>query len=93
MSSIKSSCPMGWIIDRTVGHISSNKERLLKNFFGEGNGSPLQHSCLENPMDGHNHRKTMFFKNLLKDSYKVSYLKDYSTNKNMTFSSDSLRNS
>ena len=21
-------------------------------FFGEGNGTPLQHSCLENPMDG-----------------------------------------
>ena len=20
--------------------------------FGEGNGNPLQHSCLENPMDG-----------------------------------------
>ena len=20
--------------------------------FGEGNGTPLQHSCLENPMDG-----------------------------------------
>ena len=24
----------------------------LKNLFGEGNGTPLQHSCLENPMDG-----------------------------------------
>ena len=22
------------------------------NFFGEGNGTPLQYSCLENPMDG-----------------------------------------
>ena len=21
-------------------------------FFGEGNGTPLQYSCLENPMDG-----------------------------------------
>ena len=21
-------------------------------FVGEGNGNPLQHSCLENPMDG-----------------------------------------
>ena len=36
-------------------------EELLKDtdvliwsslFFGEGNGSPLQYSCLENPMDG-----------------------------------------
>ena len=24
----------------------------LAHFFGEGNGTPLQHSCLENPMDG-----------------------------------------
>ena len=23
-----------------------------KGFFGEGNGTPLQYSCLENPMDG-----------------------------------------
>ena len=25
---------------------------LLQVFLGEGNGTPLQHSCLENPMDG-----------------------------------------
>ena len=24
----------------------------LKNTVGEGNGNPLQYSCLENPMDG-----------------------------------------
>ena len=24
----------------------------LAGFFGEGNGTPLQYSCLENPMDG-----------------------------------------
>ena len=24
----------------------------LEQFFGEGNGTPLQYSCLENPMDG-----------------------------------------
>ena len=24
----------------------------LGSFFGEGNGTPLQYSCLENPMDG-----------------------------------------
>ena len=25
---------------------------LLRGHFGEGNGTPLQYSCLENPMDG-----------------------------------------
>ena len=25
---------------------------LLLLIFGEGNGTPLQYSCLENPMDG-----------------------------------------
>ena len=25
---------------------------LSNTFFGEGNGTPLQYSCLENPMDG-----------------------------------------
>ena len=25
---------------------------LLEYLFGEGNGNPLQYSCLENPMDG-----------------------------------------
>ena len=34
--------------------LSSGKylgEELLEHF-GEGNGNPLQYSCLENPMDG-----------------------------------------
>ena len=26
--------------------------RNLKDCYGEGNGTPLQYSCLENPMDG-----------------------------------------
>ena len=26
--------------------------RLSGHIYGEGNGSPLQYSCLENPMDG-----------------------------------------
>ena len=30
---------------------SSNKE-ILVYLAGEGNGTPLQYSCLENPMDG-----------------------------------------
>ena len=25
---------------------------FLRNIFGEGDGTPLQHSCLESPMDG-----------------------------------------
>ena len=28
------------------------RECLGKSWFGEGNGTPLQYSCLENPMDG-----------------------------------------
>ena len=28
------------------------KCKLVVMYFGEGNGTPLQHSCLENPMDG-----------------------------------------
>ena len=26
--------------------------RQVTSLFGEGNGTPLQYSCLENPMDG-----------------------------------------
>ena len=29
----------------------SNRMGKTRDLFGEGNGSPLQHSCLENPMD------------------------------------------
>ena len=25
---------------------------LIRSHFGEGNGTPFQYSCLENPMDG-----------------------------------------
>ena len=35
-------------MERIYGHFSS----LLYFIFGEGNGTPLQYSCLENPMDG-----------------------------------------
>ena len=32
---------------------ASGKDRLLlAPVFGEGDGTPLQYSCLENPMDG-----------------------------------------
>ena len=30
----------------------SEKVGLKLNIHGEGNGNPLQYSCLENPMDG-----------------------------------------
>ena len=34
-------------------HLLSSKEsRVLVYAIGEGNGTPLQYSCLENPMDG-----------------------------------------
>ena len=31
---------------------STQDEGPLDLFLGEGNGTPLQYSCLENPMDG-----------------------------------------
>ena len=31
-------------------HVKSKKYNKLVNVTGEGNGTPLQHSCLENPM-------------------------------------------
>ena len=35
------------------GHEGESPIReLVPLFFGEGNGTPLQYSCLENPMDG-----------------------------------------
>ena len=30
----------------------TEKSRQVKALFGEGNGTPLQYFCLENPMDG-----------------------------------------
>ena len=35
-----------------VKHLSSNFMKYLSSNYGEGNGTPLQYSCLENPMDG-----------------------------------------
>ena len=36
-----------------VGKVMSLLFNMLSRFFiGEGNGTPLQYSCLENPMDG-----------------------------------------
>ena len=30
----------------------ARRQSLFYVLFGEGNGTPLQYSCLENPMDG-----------------------------------------
>ena len=32
--------------------LCSRIDNLVENTFGEGNGTPLQYSCLENAMDG-----------------------------------------
>ena len=37
--------------DEAVAGVTGVKG-ALKQLFGEGNGTPLQYSCLENPMDG-----------------------------------------
>ena len=38
---------------RDGGHLRSREEIIfLHHHLGEGNGNPLQYSCLENPMDG-----------------------------------------
>ena len=34
------------------GEMYGEKRRNLQHQIGEGNGTPLQYSCLENPMDG-----------------------------------------
>ena len=35
-----------------VGKVMSLLLNMLSRLVGEGNGTPLQYSCLENPMDG-----------------------------------------
>ena len=47
----------GPLVAQTVKHLSINVGDLGSipgsvRFPGEGNGNPLQYSCLENPMDG-----------------------------------------
>ena len=37
-------------ISITLG--SGPKQEIFDVIYGEGNGTPLQYSCLENPMDG-----------------------------------------
>ena len=40
---------------------------------GEGNGRPLQHSCLENPMNGMKRQKDMTLKDALPRSVSGQY--------------------
>ena len=49
------------IISKSLGHLKKRflKKKISKSQrhhfqppYGEGNGNTLQHSCLENPMDG-----------------------------------------
>ena len=51
-----------WIVELRILDLFCGQERTLSGFMqnnmflrtlsGEGNGTPLQYSCLENPMDG-----------------------------------------
>ena len=40
---------MGWAVAPANAKV---KLKLCHSLVGEGNGTPLQYSCLENPMDG-----------------------------------------
>ena len=39
------------IIQREVSQKEKNKYHILTRIYGEGNGNPIQYSCLENPMN------------------------------------------
>ena len=48
-------CEMKVVVSSTPGLSNLNKALFVKHLtqcLGEGNGTPLQYSCLENPMDG-----------------------------------------
>ena len=40
------------VIQSELSQKEKNKCHILMYLYGEGNGTPLQYSCLENPMDG-----------------------------------------
>ena len=44
--------PLRYQFDGTINTQAQTIYRSLRNMYGEGNGTPLQYSCLENPMDG-----------------------------------------
>ena len=47
---------VGGLVAQMVKHLPAMRETQVQFLGwedpGEGNGNPLQHSCLENPMDG-----------------------------------------
>ena len=46
-------CELGKVITSPYFSFRENNIYLIVYWrFGEGNGNPLQYSCLENPMDG-----------------------------------------
>ena len=40
------------IIQSEVSQKEKHQYSMLTHIYGEGDGTPLQYSCLENPMDG-----------------------------------------
>ena len=45
------SCELGWHLKKAEPGKEDDKESRISREKGEGNGTPLQYSCLENPMD------------------------------------------
>ena len=37
---------------KTIKAVKKKKKSMVVKGYGEGSGTPLQYSCLENPMDG-----------------------------------------
>ena len=61
-----------------LGRATQDKEVLVESSDkawspGEGNGKPLQYSCLENPMDSRKREKDMILKDELPRSVGAQY--------------------
>ena len=46
------SIPSPHFVNKVSWYTANHLCTVLSCFYGEGNGTPLQYSCLENPMDG-----------------------------------------
>ena len=51
LTSVRNSVMSRWPSEKSIAKVSVIY-RSLQHKIGEGNGTPLQYSCLENPMDG-----------------------------------------